>query len=120
MVDTLENLASNASYPCHVELNVLAHSSISNEAALITETRVNDSWITPIAAYLKNKVLSKDRKVVAKARAAKYHIINDTLYRMTISGPYQRCVPSEEDELITKQIHGGICGTHIDGQSLCH
>ena len=122
MVDALANLASNASSPYHVESNVLAHSSIFKEVVLVLETETNNSWITPIAAYLKNRVLSRNRKAVAKikARAARYAIINDTLYRRLFSSPYQRCVPPEEANHIIKKIHGGICGTHINGLSLCH
>ena len=59
MVDALANLASSALYPYHVELNVLTHSSISEEAALVAKTRTNDSWMIPIAAYLNNGICSR-------------------------------------------------------------
>ena len=38
MVDTLANLASSAFYTFHVELNVMTHSSISEEAILVAGT----------------------------------------------------------------------------------
>ena len=121
IVDTLPNLASNSPYSCHVELNVLAHSSISEEVIIVAKTRIDDSWMTLLVAYLKD-VLLEDKKVVVKtkARATKYTIKNDTLYRRSFLGPYQRCVPPEEVEHIIKKIHKGICGTHIDERSLCH
>ena len=122
MVDALANLASNSPYPYHVDLNVLAHSSISKKAILMVETRTDDSWITPLTVYFKEGVLPGDKKVVVKirAQATRYALINGTLYRKTFSSPYQRYVPLEEAEDIIKQTHKGICDTHIGRRSLCH
>ena len=38
MANILANLASSALYPCHMELNVMAHPSIFYEAILIADT----------------------------------------------------------------------------------
>ena len=38
----------------------------------------------------------------------------------SFSGPYPRYVPLDEATRIIEQVHGGICGTHIGGHSLCH
>ena len=80
---------------------------------MLAKTRIDDSWKTPLAAYLKDGILLGDKKVAVrtKARAARYIIINDTLYRKSFSSPYQRCVPSEEAEHIIKKIHEVIYGT---------
>ena len=43
MADALANLASNAWYPCHMELNVMAHPSIHNVAVLTTKNQVDCS-----------------------------------------------------------------------------
>ena len=55
-----------------------------------------------------------------KARAAKYALINDALYRRSFFDPYQRSVLLKKAKQIIEKIHGCICGTHIDGRSLCH
>ena len=67
-------------------------------------------------------VLPEDKKATTKtkARAARYAIINDILYRRSFLGTYQRCVPSKKARHIIIQIHGGICGIDISGRSLCH
>ena len=77
------NLAFSALYPCHVELNVIIHPFISDEAILITNTRINDSWMLEIANYLKNGILPKDNRAATKTktRATKYALIYDILYR---------------------------------------
>ena len=120
MADALANRSSNASYPCHAKLNVMAHSSISRKAVLLIETRTVDSWITPLIAYLKDGALPSDNKAMVKvrARAARYVIINGTHYHRSFLGLYQRCVPLEEAKHIIKQTHEGICGTHIGERSL--
>ena len=74
MANALANLASNAPYPCHAKLNVLAHSLIFEKGILLEDTRTFDSWITPLTIYLKEGVLPSDKKstVKIKARAARY------------------------------------------------
>ena len=92
MVDALANLDSNASYPCHVELNVLAHSLIFEKSNLLAETPTTNSWITPLTAHLKDGVLRGDKKIVVKtrARATRCTLINGTLYHSSLSSPYQK------------------------------
>ena len=120
MVDALTNLASSALYPGHVELNIMAHSSIHNVAVLTTENQVDCSWIPPILSYLRSRILPKDRREVVKvkARVARYALLNDVMYRRLFFGPYQRCVLLNEAKRIIEQIHGGICNTHISGRTL--
>ena len=81
-VNTLANLASNTLDPYHMELNVMAHPSISNDAILTTDTRDNSSWMSSIANYLKKGILVDDKKatVKTKARVIKCALINDILY----------------------------------------
>ena len=77
MVDALANIASSALYSCHVELNIMAHPSISKVAILTTELQEDCSWISPISSYLRNRTLPEDRSEVekVKARVARYTFI---------------------------------------------
>ena len=122
MADALANLAFSAPYPCHIELNVMEHSSIFRKACLIIEIRTTDSWMTPLTSYLKDKTLPTDKKIATKikARAARYTLINETLYRRSFLSPYQRCVPPKATKHILRHTHESICRTHIGGWSLCH
>ena len=90
MADALANLASDAFYPCHVELDIMDHPSIHNVAVLTAESQAGNSWISPISNYLRNGALLEDRSVAVKvkARAARYALVNDTLYRWPFFGPY--------------------------------
>ena len=100
----------------------MTHPSIHNAKIHTAESQAENSWISLILNYLRSRALPEERSEVVKvkARAAKYALINDILYKRSFFGPYQRCVPPEKVKRIIEQIHGGICGTHISDRSLCH
>ncbi|RDX64827.1 Tf2-9, partial [Mucuna pruriens] len=54
---------------------------------------------------------------VAK-EATKYTILGQQLYRRGFSFPLLRCLDEEESLYVHKEIHEGICGTHIGGRTL--
>ena len=65
----------------------MAHPSIHNAAILTAEIQTDCSWISPILSYLRNWILPEDKSEVVKveARAARYTLINDSLYRRSFS-----------------------------------
>ena len=99
----------------------MAHPLIFDIAILTVETRNDNSWISLIANYLKNRTLPEDKhtSVKTKARAVRYTLINGISYIQSFSEPYQRCVSTKEAKHIIEKVHKGICGTHIGGRSLC-
>ena len=82
MAKAIANLASTASYPCHVEFSIMDHPFIYNAVILTVEDQVGNSWISPISNYLRNGTLPEDRSEAkkVKARAARYTLINNILY----------------------------------------
>ena len=76
----------------------MVHPSIHNVEILTTEIQADYSWISPISSYLRNWIMPEDRSeaVKVKARATKYTLINNILYKRSFSKPYQRCVPPDE------------------------
>ena len=98
MVDVLASFASNALYPCHVEISIMDHPSIYGATVLTVESQARHSWMSSISSYLRSGTLPEDRSeaVKVKARAVRYTLINDTLYKQSFTGPYQRCVPSKK------------------------
>ena len=58
-------------------------------------------------------VIQKVRK-----RAARFIILNDTLYKRGFSMPYLKCVDEEEAKYILEEIHEKICGDHVSPRSL--
>ena len=74
------------------------HLSIYNATILTAKDQIGNSWISLISYYLRNKTLSTEKSEVVKvrARATRYTLINDILFRRSFSSPYQRCVLPDE------------------------
>jgi hypothetical protein len=47
-----------------------------------------------------------------------YHIINNKLYKTSISGPLLRCISKAEGHELLLEIHTGMCGGHIGARAL--
>ncbi|RDX61813.1 Tf2-8, partial [Mucuna pruriens] len=77
-------------------------------------------WMDPMVEYLKDGKLPANSVKSSKIRkeASKYMLIEQRLYRRGFSSPLLKCVDSEEAEYIIKEVHEGVCGTHIRGRAL--
>ncbi|RDX99319.1 hypothetical protein CR513_17643, partial [Mucuna pruriens] len=56
------------------------------------------------------------RKVIRES--SKYTLIGQHLYKRGFTFPLLRCMDEEEVEYIIREVHEGICRTHIGGQAL--
>ena len=76
--------------------------------------------MTPILSFLQDKRLPQDVKKARKVkkRAAKFIILDDTLYKRGFSMPYLKCDNEEEAKYILEKIREGICGDHASLRSL--
>jgi hypothetical protein len=53
-----------------------------------------------------------------KQRAKAYQIVNNDLYKTSISGPLLRCISKAEGQELLPEIHAGACGGHIGARAL--
>ena len=76
--------------------------------------------MTPILSFLQDGRLPQDVEEARKVRkrAARFMILNDTLYKRGFSMPYLRCVNEEKAKYILEEIHEGICEDHAGLRSL--
>ena len=76
--------------------------------------------MTPIISFLQDGHLPQDVEEAKKVRkrAARFTILNDTLYKKGFSMPYLKCVDEEEAKYILKEIHKGVCVDHAGPRSL--
>jgi hypothetical protein len=51
-------------------------------------------------------------------RARAYQIVDNDLYKISVSGPLLRCVNKEEGQQILSEVHAGVCGGHIGARAL--
>ena len=83
----------------------------SIEEISIFTIQSSGSWMTPIISFLQDVHLPQnvEEAIKIKRRAARFTILNDTLYKRGFSMPYLKCVDKEEAKYILKEIHEGVC-----------
>ena len=76
--------------------------------------------MTPIISFLQDRYLPQDADEARKIKkwAARFTVLNDTLYKRGFFMPYLKCVDKDEAKYILEEIHEGICGDHVGPRSL--
>ena len=99
-------------------MEVHKHPNIKEAPTLIIQS--TNSWMTPIISFLLDGHLPQDTNEARKVRkrAARFKILNDTLYKRGFSIPYLKCVDTDEAKYILQEIHEGVCGDHVGPRSL--
>ncbi|GKV52424.1 hypothetical protein SLEP1_g59006, partial [Rubroshorea leprosula] len=96
------------------ELSKLASSQdINPQISTIVET-------TPLVNYLQSGELPEDQSAakVIKRRAAHFTVLDNQLYKRATSMPLLRCLTPYEAKYAVREVHEGVCGTHIGGRTL--
>ena len=88
----------------------------------IAEISSEPSWMTPIISYLLSGQLPEDKNEARriKAKAARFTLYNNQLYKRSYSGPLLRCVSPIEVKYILTELHEGECGNHSGARSLAN
>ena len=65
-------------------------------------------------AYLKryHEPETKEEEKRMQQRTRGYRIINDELYKASVTTPLLKCVASSEGKELLEEIHEGSCGSH--------
>jgi len=116
----LSKLASTKLKSCHRSLlqHTLSTPSITNTCHSLTHSQTDnlthpqaDKWTTPYNRYLQtgNPPPNIDKTWIAKA--ARYTMIGDDLYKRGYGQPLLKCVTAKQAQYIIKELHEGICGT---------
>ena len=77
----------------------------------------------PLVLFLREDILPKEKTEADKIRrkTPPFWLFEDRkLYKRSFFGPYLLCVHPEALELILKELHEGICGSHTGGRSLSY
>ncbi|KAG7579186.1 Ribonuclease H domain [Arabidopsis thaliana x Arabidopsis arenosa] len=77
-------------------------------------------WREPIKHYIMTGELPKNKWQARKMRivSAKFCLSKDTLYKRGVSDPYLLCIFGPEVEIVTKEVHKGLCGSHSSGRAM--
>ncbi|KAG7567917.1 Reverse transcriptase domain [Arabidopsis thaliana x Arabidopsis arenosa] len=77
-------------------------------------------WREPIKHYIMTGELPKDKWQARKMRivSAKFCLSKDTLYKRGVSDPYLLCIFGPEVEVVMREVHEGLCGSHSSGRAM--
>ena len=78
------------------------------------------SWITPLKEYLMEGTLPGDGEQAQALlrKVGRFTLVGGRLYKRSYEGPLLKCVGQDEVAKILKELHDGICGSHIGCISL--
>jgi hypothetical protein len=72
-------------------------------------------WRAPIIAFLRGHyepVKTHDLKRI-HARAKGYILKDDVLFKLGVCAPLLKCISQDQGIELMREIHGGMCGSHI-------
>ena len=98
-------------------------SEVVRNVIQVHQLRVGPSWMDPIALFLKEDVLPKNKSEadMVQRKAPRFCLSEDQkLYKTSFLGPYLLCVHPKAVDLLFEELHEGICGSHMGGRSLSH
>jgi hypothetical protein len=61
---------------------------------------------------------STEEQTRMQQRARSYQIVDNDLYKISVSGPLLHCVSKDEGQQILSKIHAGVYGGHIGARAL--
>jgi ribonuclease HI len=91
------------------------------ERAVLTISPVHsEDWRTEIISFLQGNCLSSDEAYNKRmeARTRPYVIIEGELYKHGVCSPLLKCLSRTEGMELMKEIHVGLCGSHIGSRPL--
>jgi hypothetical protein len=91
------------------------------ERAVLTISHVHsEDWRTEIISFLQGNCLSDDEVYNKRmeARTRPYVVIEGELYKHGVCSPLLKCLSRTEGIELMKEIHAGLCGSHIGSRPL--
>ena len=118
--DELAKLATMKKPGCH---KTAIHATLSqptiNVLQVNTIAHASSGWMSPITAILNASPEDYAKLSGARKRDASHYVqIGDDLYRQGFTIPLLKCVTDEEAKDLMKEVHEGVCASHIGGVSL--
>jgi hypothetical protein len=98
------------------------------ERAILTVSPTHsEDWRTEIITFLRGNHPVDDEAYIKRmqARTRPYKIIEGELYKEGVCSPLLKCVSRDEGQELIREIHSGLCGSHIGprallGKIFCH
>ncbi|RDX96117.1 hypothetical protein CR513_21263, partial [Mucuna pruriens] len=116
-------LAKLASTQRRGQLRSIIHKNVESptlDKEEICNIEERKTWMTPLIQYLqegRTHESEEEAKRLSK-EVAKYTLVGQRLYRRGFAFPLLKCLDPDEAEYAIREIHEGVCGTHIGGRAL--
>jgi hypothetical protein len=106
--------------PPDVFFKIIKEPSIKERKLKIVNVVGTPDWRAEITAYLRGQYDPQDEleEKRLKQRARGYTVVNGELYKSGVTEPWLRCITSEKDLELRKEIHSGFCGAHLGTRAL--
>ncbi|GKU89192.1 hypothetical protein SLEP1_g3360 [Rubroshorea leprosula] len=122
--DSLSKFASNSSLSSRsVFVEVLDEPSFMKPRMMEISTDPDTpSWTDSIISFLRDETVPEDKQEAMRLRkkASRYTLVDGVLYKRSFSLPLLRCLNPYEAEYALREIHEGVCGSHIGARTLAH
>ncbi|GKV18274.1 hypothetical protein SLEP1_g28679 [Rubroshorea leprosula] len=123
-VDSLSKFASDSSLSSRsVFVEVLDEPSFMKPQMMEISTNPDTpSWTNSITSFLRDEIVPEDRQEGMKLRkkASRYTLVDGVLYKRSFSLPLLRCLNPYEAEYALREVHEGVCGSHVGARTLAH
>jgi hypothetical protein len=93
---------------------------LMERAVLAISSVPSEDWRTEIISFLRGNCLSDDEVYNKRmeGRTRPYVIIEGELYKNGVCTPLLKCLSRTEGIELMKEIHAGLCGSHIGSRPL--
>ncbi|GKV48760.1 hypothetical protein SLEP1_g55555 [Rubroshorea leprosula] len=122
--DSLSKFASDSSLSSRsVFVEVLDEPSFMKPRVMEISTNPDaPSWTDSIVSFLRDGIVPEDRQEAMKLRkkASRYTLVDGVLYKRSFSLPLLRCLNPYEAEYALREVHEGVCGSHVGARTLAH
>ncbi|GKV29297.1 hypothetical protein SLEP1_g38236 [Rubroshorea leprosula] len=122
--DSLSKFASDSSLSSRsVFVEVLDEPSFTKPRVMEISTNPDTpSWTDLIVSFLRDGIVPEDRQEAMKLRkkTSRYTLVDGVLYKRSFSLPLLRCLNPYEAEYALREVHEGVCGSHVGARTLAH
>ncbi|GKV35987.1 hypothetical protein SLEP1_g44174 [Rubroshorea leprosula] len=123
-VDSLSKFASNSSLNSRsVFVEVLDAPSFTKLRVMeISTDPSTPSWTDSTVSFLRDGVIPEEKQEAMKLRkkASRYILVDGVLYKRSFSLPLIRCLNPYEAKYALREVHEGVCGSHVGARTLAH
>ncbi|XP_059436622.1 uncharacterized protein LOC132169637 [Corylus avellana] len=102
-------------------VQILSEPAIT-EVISVSAVEVVPDWQKEVVEYVEIGTLPSKKKsaVQLRKKAARFTMVNETLYKRGFMLHLLKCVSKEEGNYILRKIHEGIYGSHLGARMLAH